>query len=69
MIQDYCLSRSALEAVPLERACALLGLDRSGFYRNTVPQTPLENETALREAIETIVVEFSLSFQAMAIGV
>ena len=61
MIQNYCTCRRfTLETLPLERACALLGLDRSGLYRNTAPQQPLlEEEVALREAIENIVVEFS----------
>lgn len=58
-------NRSLFLGPPVERACALLDLDRSGFYRFVVADAPpvepleAENETALREAIENIVVEFA----------
>ncbi len=48
-------------ALPVERACALLGLDRSGFYRqDTTEQAAAqaaEADAALRDAIEFIVAE------------
>ena len=46
-------------ALPVERACALLGLDRSGFYRQSgAERTTLEDaEASLRDAIEFIVAE------------
>lgn len=44
--------------LPVERACALLGLDRSGYYRQ--PKSRIaSDETALRDAIEDIVVQFA----------
>jgi len=57
-------SRSQFAALPVERACALLSLDRSGYYREPKIGQHLdppwaEDETALRDAIENIVVEFS----------
>jgi hypothetical protein len=46
--------------LPVERACALLDLDRSGYYRE--PQNrPVHdaNETALRDAVENVAAEFA----------
>lgn len=49
--------------LPVERACALLGLDRSGYYRVLEKNTQASNETdeliQLRVAIEKIVLEFA----------
>lgn len=52
-------SRGLFARLPLERACALLQIDRSGFYRGASPGPCAPDETALREAIENIVVEFA----------
>jgi transposase InsO family protein len=54
-------SRALFAALPVERICALLNLDRSGLYRVARPRSEVnkDNETALRDAIETIVVEFA----------
>lgn len=53
-------SRSLFAALPVERACALLGLDRSGYYRARENRRAHDvDETALRDAIENIVVEFA----------
>jgi putative transposase len=53
-------SRETLGALPVERACQLLGLSRSDYYR-VVPEAPatLAQATALRAAIEELVLEFS----------
>ena len=60
MIQN---SRQQFDLLPVERACALLGLDRSGYYRalEKSAQAPnrTDDETRLRVAIENIVLEFA----------
>ncbi len=48
-------SRAFFAALPLERACALLELDRSGFYRTAAQERVSDTQTALREAIENVV--------------
>ena len=46
--------------LPIERACALLNLGRSGYYREPQNrQAGHSDETALRDAVENIVVEFA----------
>jgi hypothetical protein len=57
-------SRGQFAVLPVERACALLNLDRSGYYRK--PEIGLcsnpssdQDETVLRDAIENIVLEFA----------
>jgi transposase InsO family protein len=56
-------SRTTFVDLPVERACALLGLDRSGYYRaredRQAHQAHDVDETALRDAIENIVAEFA----------
>ena len=60
MIQN---SRGHFDLLPVERACALLGLDRSRYYRVLEKNTQASNETdepiQLRVAIEKIVLEFA----------
>ena len=65
MIQN---ARQQFELLPVERAWALLGLDRSGYYRRVLEkgaQAPNRtadtdgDKTRLRAAIENIVLEFA----------
>ncbi len=44
--------------LPLERACQLLGMSRASYYRQGAPADPDPEASALREAIEQIVLEF-----------
>lgn len=51
-------SRSQCPALPLERACQLLGMSRASYYRQGLPAAPAAEATALREAIEQAVLEY-----------
>ena len=48
-------ARTTLTALPLVRACQLLGLARSDYYRAPVPPAPTDD---LLNAVEAIVVAF-----------
>jgi putative transposase len=50
--------QAAYPALSTRRLCALLGISRSWWYEQRQPQEPATEATALRDAIERIVVEF-----------
>jgi putative transposase len=51
-------SQQLFPALPLERACQLLGVNRGSFYRLREASPPSASAVALREALEAVALEF-----------
>jgi putative transposase len=61
VIQESRQPADPLSALPIEVACAVLGVNRGSYYRSglrAAPAVPSQYEVALRDTIERIVLEF-----------